>query len=201
MSEQAVEDMARRCYSCDWKAYKAPVHKIDPTWLEWKNPKKIEAQYEILDKREKAVFLKINTHRPESLQKVKRKKHTHFENFLDHGVIPKISDQDIKAHVKSLENHGGHNHDHVILPGTVGEKMHVNSKETPWQQRRTREWTDYNFRTKNEWSQFEQVRDVTDIKAELMRKRNKQIIYKEDKLKEYRNMIDNIDKGVLKPMP
>jgi len=34
-----------------------------------------------------------------------------------------------------------------------------------------------------------------------MRKRNKQIIYKEDKLKEYRNMIDKIDKGVLKPMP
>lgn len=33
-----------------------------------------------------------------------------------------------------------------------------------------------------------------------MRKRNKQIIYKEDKLKDYRDMIDNIDKGIVKPI-
>jgi hypothetical protein len=47
-------------------------------------------------------------------------------------VIPKISDQDIKAHVKALENRGGHSRETVIVPGTVGEKMYVNSKETPW---------------------------------------------------------------------
>lgn len=131
---------------------------------------------------------------------MKRKKHTHFEYYLDHGVIPRISDEDIKAHVKSLKVNQGLVQNTSIVPGTVGEKMYVNSKETPWQERRTKEWTDYNFRSKSEWKQFEQVREVSDIKAELMRKRNKQIIYKEDKLKEYRDMIDNIDKGAVRPI-
>lgn len=81
---------ARKCYDCDLKNYKPIVKIPEKGWLEWKQGHDTTVQYEILDKREKAVSLTINTHRPEPLADVLSKKHTRFDSYLIHGIIPSI---------------------------------------------------------------------------------------------------------------
>lgn len=75
--------------------------------------------------------------------------------------------------------------------------MYVNNKETPFQDRRTREWTSSNWRPRSQWQNLERQRETGQIKAQLIRDRNRSLVYQQDKeniVKQYENIIDQLDK-------
>mmetsp|Transcript_39314 Transcript_39314/g.60061 ORF Transcript_39314/g.60061 Transcript_39314/m.60061 type:complete len:104 (+) Transcript_39314:201-512(+) len=91
------------------------------------------------------------------------KKTTHLDDYLRHGVIPKVN-----MHVKTISEQirstsASHDSRQIlqdidpeqIRKGTIEEKMFHNMKETPFNLKRNKQWVDYNWRSHTAWRKID----------------------------------------------
>ncbi len=152
----------------------------DRSWLNWNKGRTTEIAYQVKSEREKPVVLTINYHEPERLSVIMNKKTTHLEDYLRHGVIPKMN-----MHVKTISEQirsSSASHDSrqmlqnidptQIRRGTIEEKMFHNMKETPFNLKRNKQWVAYNWRPKTAWSKIDRQRAKGKDHGEFVRQRN-----------------------------
>ena len=109
-----------------------------------------------------------------------KKKTTHFEDYLGHGVIPLVKytgDDDAFKEIVKRQYEGEKK---PMGKGTVEEKIWANAADTTWRDRRNLEWSRYNWRPRSSWRKLERQKVVHDTSKNLLCDRNRKIVYPEE---------------------
>ena len=72
--------------------------------------------------------------------------------------------------------------------------MYVNNIGTPFPERRCRQWTSSNWRTKANWNKLEKQKEINAINAQFIRERNNSKVYGDKRVQQYEQFMINIDK-------
>ena len=106
--------------------------------MNWNNGHTTKIEYKTKSKREIPVCLVINEHTKEKLNTIKKKNHTHLDDYLKHGVI-----QFKKGNHSSLD---GGNRGLSADGKRLSRKQYVNSSLASFKEKRNLKWQDFNYR-------------------------------------------------------
>ena len=156
-------------------------------WLAWTEGDTSTTLYAKDSDREKDVYLKINNHQPEKLKRVLRKRTTRFNHYLKTG---RIADPKLYKDPRDMYHETMHTVNVLMdplkqIPDYRPEKKYrrksiqwYNSSQAGWREKRCKQWSFDNVRPQSEWDNEARKSQDSSIRAECIRKRNRNSIYK-----------------------
>jgi hypothetical protein len=153
------------------------------TWLDWNDGNRELIQYKKNDIREVPVFLNINTHKPERLERILDKNITHFDDYMHNGVVsysrkmkndfftlekpktkPCCDAVKIESALCSRELS-------IALKkknSNLTKRQYANSQYAAFKIKRTKAWNQFNHRKDSDWKKLDKAIDKQKIMTDVI---------------------------------